>query len=201
MRIRTVHLAAVLLLILFLSSRIYGQSPESNRQKGDWDLSVWAAGETGEENTNTWTEAQIWSAGFFVGRTLTHERGPGLLRGSVEYAFDVMPLFQTYGNQRIYGGGFDPVIFRWNFALHSSHVTPYFAAAGGAVITSANLPAGDTSSFNAMAKAGGGIYVKTKKRQDFDIGLCWSHISNANRGKRNPEFNGLQLSIAYHWFK
>jgi lipid A 3-O-deacylase len=197
----TLRAAGLMLLFILLPGRTYGQSPDANRQKGDWDFSVWGAGETGEENTNSFAEAQIWSAGFQVGKILMHDRGPGLLRGNVEYAFDVMPVFQTYGNQRIWGGGFDPVMFRWNFALHSSRLTPYIASSGGAVFTSSNLPPGNTSSFNAMAKAGGGVYIRTKKRQDFDIGLCWSHISNANRGVRNPEFNGIQLSIAYHWFK
>jgi hypothetical protein len=33
------------------------------------------------------------------------------------------------------------------------------------------------------------------------VGLRWSHISNANLGVINTEFNGIQLSLAYHWYK
>jgi hypothetical protein len=61
--------------------------------------------------------------------------------------------------------------------------------------------AGRTSSFNFITKGGGGLYLQTRSRQAFDIGLHWSHISNANLGAENYEFNGVQLSIAYHWFK
>lgn len=69
------------------------------------------------------------------------------------------------------------------------------------MITSSNLPPGNTSKFNFTPKGGGGIYVRTRKRQSLDIGVSWSHISNANLGVDNPEFNGVQLSLAYHWFK
>jgi hypothetical protein len=43
--------------------------------------------------------------------------------------------------------------------------------------------------------------VRTRPRQSLDFGLHWSHISNANLGADNYEFNGIQLSIAYHIFK
>jgi hypothetical protein len=43
--------------------------------------------------------------------------------------------------------------------------------------------------------------VSTKEHQSLDVGCRWSHISNANLGVSNPAFNGIQLSIGYHWFK
>ncbi len=166
-----------------------------------WDLSVWAAGETGEELTNSFEESQILSAGVFVGRMITGERLRGWRRGNLEYAFDVLPLFETYGNQHIKGYGFDPVILRWNSALHTARISPYIELAGGGVSTNSNLPPGNTSSFNFMAKGGGGVYLRTRKRQSVDVGVRWSHISNANLGVENQEFNGVQVSLAYHWYK
>jgi hypothetical protein len=38
-------------------------------------------------------------------------------------------------------------------------------------------------------------------RRSLDIGCRWWHISNANLGVRNPEFNGFQIILGYHWFK
>ncbi len=168
---------------------------------GTLDFNVWAAGETGEENTNSFAEAQIWSAGLSAGWVITGQHLGGWRRGNLEYAFDVIPVFETYGNQRIHGFGVDPMILRWNSALHNSRISPYIELAGGAVITPSNLPPGNTSSFNFTPKGGVGIYLRTRKRQAFDIGFRWSHISNANLGIQNPEFNGLQLSLAYHWYK
>jgi hypothetical protein len=197
----TVFLEIVSLLFLLASCPGFAQDLPTAAQKGRWDFSVWAAAETGEETANSFSQAQIWSAGVFAGRVITRQLGSGWRRGNLEYGFDLVPVFETYGNQRIHGGGFDPVILRWNSALHTTRISPYIELAGGALITTADLPPGNTSSFNFTPKGGGGIYLWTRGRQALDIGCRWSHISNANLGVQNPEFNGVQLSIAYHWFK
>jgi hypothetical protein len=203
LRMRSLRISIAVLCLFFAIafSPAFSQDLPQLRQRGTLDLAVWAAGETGEENTNSLTESQIFSAGVSAGWVITGHHFGGWRRGSLEYAFDLMPVFETYRNQRIQGGGFDPVILRWNSAVHNSRVSPYIDLSGGAVITSANLPPGNTSSFNFMAKGGGGIYLKTRNRESFDMGLRWSHISNANLGVINTEFNGLQLSLAYHWYK
>jgi hypothetical protein len=36
-----------------------------------WDIGIWTGSATGEENTNSLAEAQIWTAGFFLGRRIT----------------------------------------------------------------------------------------------------------------------------------
>lgn len=189
------------LTFVLLSCCAYSQQTAARPTDTPWDFSIFVAGETGEETSNSFAQAQIWTAGVFVGRTLTHEVGNGWRRGSLEYAADFVPVFETYGNQRTHGIGFDPVILRWNSGLHTSTTSPYIELSGGGVSTPVNLPPGRTSSFNFMAKGGGGVYLRTRSRQAFDLGLHWSHISNANLGADNYEFNGIQLSIAYHWFR
>jgi hypothetical protein len=186
-------------VIFFAQAAPAQEFPEN--QKGTWDVSPWFAGATGEETTNSFAQARIWSAGVSFGRVITGETGRGWLRGNVEYGFDVVPLFVQTKFKTIHGGGFDPVILRWNSSHHTRRVVPYIELGGGGVATTANLPPGDTSSFNFMAKGGGGIYVLTRKRQSLDIACRWWHISNANLGVRNPEFNGVQVSLGYHWFK
>jgi hypothetical protein len=193
--------AKVLLLAAFVPLPAYCQTSPENPKDGKWDFGIWLAGETGEETTNSFAQAQVWSAGIFAGKVVTDEIGNNWRRGRLEYALDVMPVFETYGNQRTHGIGFDPVILRWNSALHTSKISPYIELSGGGVSTPVNLPPGRTSSFNFMAKGGAGIYLRTRSGQAFDVGLHWSHISNANLGAENYEFNGIQLSIAYHWFK
>ncbi len=185
----------------FVSGQVHAQTPQTTEPDAKWDFSVWAAGETGEEKTNSFAESQVWSAGVFFGRVLTGEKGKSWRRGRFEYAFDVVPVFETTGNQHVHGFGFDPVILRWNSALRTGRISPYVELAGGGLITNANLPPGNTSSFNFTPKGGGGLYLRTRQKQWVDIGLCWSHISNANLGVQNPEFNGIQLSLGYHWFK
>jgi len=191
--------SGLLLLMLAASSLAQERLPEG--QNRDWDFSVWVAGATGEESTNSFAEAQILSGGFFVGKTLASEIGRGWRRGSLEYGFDVIPLFVHFAPQRIYGAGFEPVILRWNSSLRAGQIAPYIELAGGGVRSDANLPAGDTSDFNFTARGGGGIEIYTGKRHSVDIACRWWHISNANLGLQNPEFNGIQVSLGYHWFK
>jgi hypothetical protein len=192
------RLIPLILFVLFFRCSLHAQSEAERR---NWDFGVWAAGETGEENTNSFAEAQILTAGVFVGKELTDEVGKGWRRGRFEYGISVFPLFRQFRAESIYGGGFEPVILRWNSSLHTSHIAPYIELAGGAVRTNTNFPAGDTSNFNFTARGGGGIQLFTKRRQFVDIGCRWSHISNANLGIRNPEFNGVQVSVGYHWIR
>jgi hypothetical protein len=194
--------AIVLFSLLVLShpaSGAQGSFPEAQNRR--WDVSVWLAAATGEENRNSFTEAQILSAGLFVGKMMTGEIGTGWRRGRLEYGLDVMPVFIQLTPNRLYGGGFEPVVLRWNSSLRMRRVAPYVELAGGAVRTNSNLPAGDTSMFNFTARGGGGIQIFTANRRSIDIGCRWWHVSNANLGVRNPEFNGIQLSLGYHWRK
>lgn len=188
-------------MLLILSRPSGAQTRLSEMQSRTWDFSVFVAGATGEESTNSFAEAQILSGGFFVGKRLTGEIGSGWRRGSLELGGDVAPLFVQFTPTRLHGIAFDPLIFRWNSSLRTRRFMPYIELGGGAVRTNVNLPAGDTSDFNFIARGGGGIQVFTAKRQSFDISCRWYHVSNANLGTENPEFNGIQVSLGYHWFK
>ena len=90
----------------------------------------------------TAVEAQILTAGFFVGRTMTGQIGAGSRRGSFEYGVDFMPVFLHFRPQRVYGGGLDPVILRWNSSLHIGRAALYIELGGGAVRTSSKPPFG-----------------------------------------------------------
>jgi lipid A 3-O-deacylase len=188
--------------IFLLLFQVYSAAQEHRGAREEtWDISIWAAGATGEENRNSLSEAQLWTAGVFIGKVIATDFGSGYLNGNLEYGFELVPITVSSGAQNLYAGGFNPVVLRWNSYRRSSHVLPYIELAGGAVISNANLPPGDTSSFNFAVKGGGGIEVLRKERQSLDFGCKWLHISNANLGVRNPEFNGLQISLGYHWFR
>jgi len=172
--------------------------PEASRPK--WDFSVWAAGATGEEDTNSFTKAQILSAGVFAGRA-TREIGKGWWRGRFEYAVDFIPVFVQFTPQRISGTAFDPIILRWASSLHRGRVAPFAELGGGALHTRLDFPAGDSSTFNFIARGGGGVLISTWHGQALELACRWWHISNANLGAENPEFNGIQVSLGWHWHK
>jgi hypothetical protein len=194
-------LLAVVSLSFILQTPAIAQDRLPSQIKGTWDISAWIAGQTGEETRNNFQQAQVLTAGVFFGRTISGEISHWIFRNSMEYGVDIIPVFATLDNQHVVGGAFDPVVFRWNSALHTSWFEPYLEGTGGGVVTNANLPPGRTSSFNVTARGGGGLYLFTKRRQAIDVGFQWSHMSNANLGLWNPEFNGLQLRIGYHWYK
>jgi hypothetical protein len=195
--IRTVFAFAIVVFALVQSM----SAQASELQSRTWDISLWAAGATGEENTNSFSEAQIFTAGVFVGKVLTDEIGSGWPRGRLEFGFDVAPLFVQLRPQRIYGESFDPVVLRWNSSLRRGRVAPFIELSGGAVRTPSNFPVGDSSNFNFIARGGGGVLISMRRDQALEIGCRWWHISNANLGNRNPEFNGIQVSVGWHWFK
>jgi Lipid A 3-O-deacylase (PagL) len=188
-------------LLLLLIGPAHAEGNSSEIQGRDWDVSVWAAGATGEETLNSFAQAQILTAGIFVGKVLTDEIGKGWKRGRLEYGLSLVPIFLQFRPQRTYGVGLEPVILRWNSSLHTGHLAPYVELGGGALRTNFNLPAGDTSNFNFSVRGGGGIQIMMNRRQSVDIGCRWWHISNANLGVTNPEFNGVQLNLGYHWLR
>jgi hypothetical protein len=40
--------------------------------------------------------------------------GSGWIRGSLEYGFDIIPLFVASRPEVVWGGGFDPIVLKWN---------------------------------------------------------------------------------------
>jgi hypothetical protein len=200
-RFSTARLLVSLALLFCACIATAQQYPLPTIQQGNWDISVWVAGATGEEITGSLIEARLEAGGIFVGRVLTGEFSHGWRRGTLEYGVDVIPLFTTSKTQKVRGAGFEPVVLRWNSSHHLGPVAPYTELAGGGMFTNANIPPGNTSNVNFTVRAGGGIHVMARDRQSLDLGCHWWHISNANLGVDNPQFNGIQLSLGYHWFR
>ena len=174
-------------------------SPEI--QNHNLDFSAWAAGVTGEEGTNAFTESQLFTVGILVGIPLTPKIGDGWYGGQLQYGADFIPVFVQLTPQGISGIGFDPLIVRWISGARHGRVVPFIELGGGGLHTNKDFPRGDTSTFNFMARGGGGMQIVTGRSQALEIACRWWHISNANLGDRNPEFNGIQVSVGWHWFK
>ncbi len=191
-----------MLLALLAMIRVASSQSDPESQNRAWDLGIWTASATGEETTNSFSEAQIFTAGVFVGHSLTGEIGAGWHRGHLEYAADFAPVFVQFVPQKITGTAFDPIILRWNSSVHRGPISPFVELGGGGVHTRSDFPPGDTSTFNFIARTGAGVLITTRRRaQALEIACRWLHISNANLGTQNPEFNGIQFSIGWHWFK
>jgi lipid A 3-O-deacylase len=168
-------------------------------KKGTWELGLLGGGGEGlGKSDNT----QFAFAGGRVGYVLTGEHLPGWLRGNFQWTVDMMPVLTVFpASGAIYGGGFKPVIWQWNFTSHRKFV-PYFSADGGILFTTHNVPPGNTSYVNFMPGASFGAHIFTRRGRAVFFQVSAVHISSASLGTQNPGYNGsLFFTVGYSWFK
>ena len=126
-----------------------------------WEFGAFFAGGVGVGDRSDFTFA---NAGVRVGRVLTDEHLPGLLRGQFEYAGEVIPYWQSFtpapnihdahvifpggGSAFVplpYNGGtfsgvsITPIILRWDLQPHR-RIAPFLQGAGGLVWTNHKYP-------------------------------------------------------------
>lgn len=171
-----------------------------------WELGPWFGGGTGLGKAS---EFKFINAGVRIGRVLTNELGSGRFRGTLEWAADIMPvyevrqsLFYTSGPQQwIYSFAANPVVLKFNWT-GGNRIVPYFAAEGGLLFSSKEIPPGDTSRVNFMPGGAFGLYFMRHNRQAVDVSLHVTHISNASLADHNPGINAtMQFRLGYTWFK
>jgi hypothetical protein len=107
-----------------------GQGVRSPTQlKGTDDAEIWAGWVAAQHDGTTSFNTDIWMGGARFGRILTAPRGPGWLRGTLQWNFDVVPLFIVSNLRTAYGAEFDPIVGHWNFN-HRGRTAPYLELAG-----------------------------------------------------------------------
>ena len=137
-----------------------------------------------------------------LGRVLTSEHGPGVLRGTFEWGAEVTPVEIFNYHETTYAGGINPVVLKWNFTGGKRKVAPFFEAVSGVLFSADNFPDGDTSRVNFQSGAGIGFNAFTKANRAVTFNFRAIHISNASIGNHNPGINAsLQFQVGYSWFK
>ena len=134
-------------------------------------------------------------------RVLTHDHGPGFLRGTFQWGANVIPMeiFFVLGSH--YAGGFEPVVLRWNFTANRNRVVPFAGVAGGLLLSPQNFPPGNTYQTNFTAAIDAGAHIFVRRHQSFDITGRVFHLSNAYLGPSNPGIPvGLQFAVGYTWY-
>ena len=193
--------ALLVTLVLLLCTPLFGQTsandPVASLRAPDWNYGVFAGGSQSFANTPS---AQTLIVGARVGRVLTHELGSNALRGSLEMAFDAIPIYEFWidGNAQ-YAGAIDPLVAKWNFTAPKT-VSPYVAAVGGIVFSPHQLPAPDTSQVNFTSGAELGLQWFHQPKRSWDFAVKIYHLSNASLGRYNPGINGaVQFTVGYTW--
>jgi len=192
--------AAIGIAALFCSAVLAQEIQHPLSQTGTWDLSLWSSEAVGTSAGSSFGNYLISMGGLRIGRVLHGPVGPGPLRGSLEYTFEITPVFIATQPNGAHGGGFSPLGFRWNLR-GSQRFQPYFELNGGGMFTTRNIPRGDTSSLNFTADAGTGVTIYRNAHRAVGLGLRFWHLSDAQMGNRNPGVNALEFIVSYHWMK
>lgn len=194
--------AASLLLLLCASGAVAqdksaSQSlPAASLKKGTWELGVWTGG--GTALTGSTSNTRVWNAGVRFGRVMTAEHGPGWLRGNLEWAGDIIPAYVVFQGNNVYGAGFNPALFKWNFT-HGRKIAPFMEMGGGLLFTRSDVPVG-TSTVNFTPQAGFGMHIFTREKRAVTLTGKYIHISNAGLSTPNPGINTIQFTVGYNWF-
>ncbi len=197
---KTLRFAFVAVLLGVASSLLSAQVPSSGSLDGlhrpAWNAGIFVGGSMSVAS-NPSGQSAFW--GVRVGRVLTKELGPGMLRGTFEMAADIIPVDEFWIDGAQYAGGINPLILKWNFT-RAQQAVPYAALVGGVLFSSRNLPPGDTARVNFTSGAEFGLQWLCGGRDSISFAVKPFHLSNASIGNRNPGLNAnLQFMAVYTW--
>jgi len=191
-------LKRTIIVLLLLCSTAPAQTVADALHKGATQREVFADFGNGVGKRSS---THIFFAGGRWGWILTHDHLGGPLRGNLEYAVDVIPLFavaQPVANA--YGGGFDPFILKWNFTS-AKRVAPYLEFGGGVLFTNNDVPP-NTNNVNFTPQAGLGIHILRGENHALTFSVKYMHVSNAKLATNNAGLNAtVQFLLGYTWFK
>lgn len=148
-------------------------------------------------------KADFWTLQLRWGHVLTGPHGPGPLRGSLQYAFEVVPAMVLVRSQAFFGGGFNPLLLQYNFAGNDRpgrRFVPFLQAGSGMLFTTDDVPAG-TARFNFTPQGGVGVYWLRGDGPSVVFGVRYHHISSAGRVNPNPGHNALYFYGGLSWWR
>jgi len=176
-------------------------TPESRAQAGpegassEWQ--VWTGGGHGINGSQSGTG--VWNLGLRYGIVITSPRGPGFLRGQLEYALDAVPAWAiVQKTNTAYGAGVNPFAFKWILTTPKK-VKPYFEIEGGTLFTNTDVPEG-TSRVNFTSSGALGAHF-LGERHNWTAEVRFMHISNAGLSDPNPGINTIQVRIGWGEFR
>jgi hypothetical protein len=131
------------------------------------------------------------------GRIMSAPHGPGILRGQLEWGFEIMPLMAMHQTQTTYAAGGSPIFFRWR-VRERGRVAPYAELNGGAIYSNRPIPE-NISRFNYTAQAGVGFVLRVMHGRSLVFGYRLHHISNGGTGPftRSVNSNVLLAGVTF----
>lgn len=161
------------------------RAPLSGVPSSEWTVAVGAARSVNLFESTGGRAYAIQTLGW--GRELTRELGPGWVRGTFAWAVEGTPLFAQFSPSTIYGVGFSPVVWRWNF-VPKPRWSAFAELAMGGMYTSDPIPE-DTGRANFTAHWGGGVRLPARGGHALVLAYRFQHFSNGNQLGSNPGVN------------
>ena len=170
---------------------------QSSPENSSRELQIWTGGGHGINGSTS--DTGVWNLGLRYGLILTSPHGPGFLKGQLEYAFDVVPVWViVQKTNTAYGGGVNPFAFKWILS-QPKKVKPFFEIEGGTLFTNKEVPE-HTSQVNFTTSGALGMHVLGDKN-NWSAEVRFMHISNAGMTTPNPGINTIQVRIGFGWFR
>jgi Lipid A 3-O-deacylase (PagL) len=107
--------------------------------------------------------------------------------GRFAWGAEAMPLFAQFSPSTIYGIGFSPIVWRWNFPPRTTW-SAFAELAMGGMWTTEPIPEG-TSRGNFTAHWGGGVRLRPRGAHALLVAYRFQHFSNGNQLGSNPGVN------------
>ena len=172
------------------------QSEPETLRKGDTELGVLVevgiAHDLGGEG-----DRQFLAFGGRLGRILTEPAGPGFLRGNLEIAVELLPVFLMFQETTVYGFS-STLLLRHYFSPHR-RLRPFMSLGVGALFATDPIPP-QGSSFTFTPQGGFGVAWFQKPGLVYLFEYRFHHISNGGLKLPNPGINSSTLQFGVSLF-
>jgi hypothetical protein len=128
-------------------------------------------------------------------RELTRDLTFGPIRGRFAWGVEATPIFAQWTPATIYGAGFSPIVWRWNFPP-KRRWSAYAELSMGGLWTSDPIPE-NTSRGNFSAHWGGGVRLRPRGADAVVLAYRFQHFSNGNQLGSNPGVNSHVFLVGW----
>ena len=165
-----------------------------NRDPGsEWILGIGAAKSVNLFQSTSGRSYAVQTIGW--GRELSRPWGPGVLRGRFTWAVEAVPVFAQFSPAAIYGFGFAPVVWRWNFTPRPRY-SVFAELSMGGLWTTDPIPE-KTGRSNFTAHWGGGVRLRPRGGNALVLAYRFQHFSNGNQLGSNPGVNSHVVLVGW----
>ncbi len=175
-----------------------GDRPPGELQKGDRQWGLVAGVGIAHQIWGGVADQQFLALGGRYGRIVTNPKGRGFLKGNMELAVEVYPVYLMFQGPTTYGFSFT-LLFR-HYIAPRSRVKPFLSLGLGAVFSIDPIPA-ESSHVNFTTQAGLGIMWFGTPRLAYLLEYRIHHVSNSVLAEVNPGINSSYIQFGVSIFR